>query len=101
MTDTEVETEPELSVAEYHAIGRELEQQFPVPTWDEVKPEWQWVRGRMEDGTLDPQGRWTDQHIAVYNQQVVGADTNPLRLRVRKSRELGVHPERLVITYLF
>ena len=101
MTGTEPAAEAELSIEEYHAIGRELEAQFPTPTWDEVLEEWKWVHGHMADGTLDPQGRWCDRHVAVYNRQVVGADTNPLRLRVQKARELGIHPERLVITYLF
>ena len=101
MTGTEPTTEPELSIDEYGALLCELGQQFPAPTWDEVKPDWQWVHGRMEDGTLDPAGTWSDRHIAVYRGQVVGADTNPLRLRLAQARALGIHPERLVITYLF
>jgi|GEM_PF-6898767 len=95
------QSEPELSIEEYTALLRELAKQFPVPTWEEVKPDWQWVHGRMEDATLDPDGKWSDRHIAVYQNQVVGHDTNPLRLRLMKARELGIHPERLVITYLF
>ena len=104
MTGTEPETappEPELTVEEYHAQWRELEKQFPAPTWDEVKEEWKWLYGHMEDGTLDPEGKWSERHIAVYQRQVIGTDTNPLRLRVTKARERGIHPERLVITYLF
>ncbi|MCI0705656.1 MAG: hypothetical protein L0241_31740 [Planctomycetia bacterium] len=105
MTGTEPDTvptnEPELSIQEYTALLKELGQQFLMPTWEEVKPDWQWVHGRMEAGTLDPEGKWSDRHIAVYQGQVIGSDTNPLRLRLTKARELGIHPERLVITYLF
>jgi hypothetical protein len=94
-------TEPELTVEEYAAQLKELELRFPAPTWDEVKEEWKWLHGRMEDGTLDPEGKWCDRHIAVYQRRVIGTDANPLRLRLTKARELGIHPERLVITYLF
>ena len=102
MTGTEPEVapaaEPELSIAEYHAIWRELEKQFPAPTWDEVKEEWKWLHDGMANGTFDPEYKYGGLAVAIYNRQVVGTDTNWLRLRVRLSRELGVHPERIVIT---
>src|SRR3712207_5945241 len=104
MTGTEHEAappEPELTVEEYHAQLKELETQFPAPTWDEVKEDWKWLHGRLADGIFDPEGKWSDRHVAVFQQRVIGVDPNPLRLRLVKARELGVHPERLVITYLF
>ena len=39
MTETDPTTEPELTTEEYIAQLRELEQQFPPPTWAEVMPD--------------------------------------------------------------
>src|SRR5215204_2297103 len=99
MTGPEAETAPpELTVEEYHAQWRELEKQFPAPLWDEVKEEWQWLYDEMANNTFDPEYRYGGLCVAIYNKRVAGTDTNWLRLRVRLSRELGVHPERIVIT---
>jgi hypothetical protein len=102
MTGTEFESAPkadsELSPEEYHARWRELERRFPAPTWDEVKGEWKWLHDGIANGTFDPEYRYGGLAVAIYNKRVVGTDTNGLRLRVRVSNELGVHPERIVIT---
>jgi hypothetical protein len=91
-------TEPELNTEEYHARWRELEAQFPAPTWDEVKEEWKWLHDGLANGTFDPDYKYGGLAVAIYHKRVVGTDTNWLRLRVRLARELGVHPERIVIT---
>jgi hypothetical protein len=96
--DTAPATEPELTNEEYAAIVRELAQQFPAPTWDEVKEDMRWLYDQLYDGTFDPDYKYNGLSIAVYNKRVVGTDVNRLRLRTRLSRELGVHPERIVIT---
>ena len=83
MTGTEPETgpstEPELTDEEYHALWRELEKQFPVPTWDEVKEEWKWLRDGTANGTFDPECKYGGLAVAIYNKRVVGTDTNWLR----------------------
>jgi Family of unknown function (DUF5678) len=79
---------------------RELEAQYPVPIWAEVMADWKWVRALMADGSIDPENRYAGQHIAVLNQEIIGHGDNPLLLRVTMARKLGIHPERLVLTYL-
>lgn len=105
MTETESESEPdidlsipEFTVQEYHAQWRELEKQFPPPTWDEVKLEWAWLHEQMAaaDGKLYE--KYLNLNVAVYQQRIAGVDVNWLRLLVRMSRKLQVHPERVVIT---
>jgi hypothetical protein len=98
MTETELPDAPELTSEEYHAEWRELEKQFPVPILADVLAEWKWLYDGMADRTFDPEYKYGGRCVAIYQQQVVGTDTNWLRLRVTKSRELGVHPERIVIT---
>jgi hypothetical protein len=92
------ETDLDLTTDEYLVQLRELEQQYPPPTWAEVMPEWKWLHDGMAAGTFDPEYRYGGLAVAIYNKQVVGTDTHWLRLRLNKARELGVHPERLVIT---
>lgn len=93
-----------LVVSEYYrkinAEWDELAAQHPAPTRDDVRPEWIWVRDHMADNSIDPEGKYWGMHVAVYNQKIVGADTEPGRLHVRVARELGVHPERMVVVYL-
>jgi hypothetical protein len=88
------------STRQLNAEWDELAALHPAPTLDDVRPEWLWVREHMEDGSIDPDNRYAGLHVAVYQQRVVGADTNPSRLRVRLSRELNIHPERLVVVFL-
>ncbi len=98
MTGTEPATEPVLTDEEYEAQLRELEVQHP-PTWDEVKQEWNWLYESTANNTFDPEYKYGGRNVAIYNQKVVGIDAHWVRLRVRMSRELGVHPERIVVTY--
>lgn len=102
MTGTEAEpaintSMPEFTAQEYHAQWRELEKQFPPPSWDDVKLEWMWLREATTDGALDA-GKYAGMAVAVYQQRLVGADINWLRLLVTMSRKFQVHPERVVIT---
>ncbi len=83
-----------------YAEWDELAARAPVPTLDDVRPEWIWVSEHMPDNSIDPEGQYWGLHVAVYNQQVVGSDTDPVRLHVRVARELGIHPERMVVVYL-
>lgn len=99
MNETEITAEP--TTDEYIARLRELEQQYPPPTWDEVKPDWKWLHDGMADGTFDPEYRYGGLAVAIYDRRVVGTDTDRLRLRLTKARELGIHPERLVITTFY
>jgi hypothetical protein len=92
--------EPSPTTEQQIAELRELEQQFPPPSWEEVVPEWKWIHGLMADPASDLGTRHGGKWVAVYHQQIVGADYDPLALRIAKSRELGVHPERLVVTYV-
>ncbi len=103
MTETEPTpaTEPELTYEEYHAQWRELETQFPSPTWEEVMPEWKWLHEGMANGIFDPEYKFGGLAVAIYNQEVIGTDVSPLRLRVTKARELGIHPERMIITTFY
>lgn len=98
MTETDPVTESERTTEEYLAQLRALEAQYPPPTWEEVREDWKWLHDGMANGTFDPEYRYGGLAVAIYNRQVVGTDTNRLRLRLNKARELGVHPERLVIT---
>ena len=41
-----------------------------------------------------------DQFVACFDGVIRGFDPDPLALRDRVAAELGVHPERLVISYL-
>jgi hypothetical protein len=103
MTGTEAETaapEPELTVEEYAAQLKELEARFPAPTWEDVQPEWKWIYEAEANNTFDPTGKYCGLNVAIYGQKVVGTDPHWMRLRVRLSRELGVHPERIVIRSL-
>jgi hypothetical protein len=80
---------------------RELAARHPEPTWEDVKPDWQWVRGEMENGSLfcpdDPDDNY---YAAVYQCRIVGTGPDPLQLQIEKAREFGVHPERIVVTYV-
>lgn len=91
-------------VSEYYrklnAEWDELAARCPVPTLDDVRPEWLWVHEHAADGSIDPGGKYWGLHVAIYQQRVIGADTEPGRLQVRLARELGIHPERIVTFYL-
>jgi hypothetical protein len=104
VTGTEADAEPtinlsipELSNEEYHAQWRELEKQFPSPSWEDVKLEWKWIYESSAANTFDPTGKYAGYSVAVYQQRVVGVDINWLRLVVTMSRKFQVHPERIVV----
>ena len=76
---------------------RDLEKQFPAPTWDEVKKDWIWLYAECNAGKLfDIYG----QFVAVCEEKVLGTDNDPLALRIRVAKEYQRHPERFVITFL-
>lgn len=101
MTETEPATEPEPTIEEYIGLLRELGARHPAPTLADVMPDWKWLHDGMADGTFDPEYRYGGLNVAIYDRRVVGTDTNPLRLRLDAARELGLRPERLVITDFF
>lgn len=67
------------------------------PTADECYAEW----GRYYEypQELIPPGH-SDDFIAFYDGQPRGYDPDPTALLERVAAELGVHPARIVITYL-
>lgn len=76
---------------------RELEKQFPAPTWDEVRDDWEWLYAQFGTLAMTP---YREQLVAVYNKQVVGSDpADELALRIRLANVLRVHPERFVVSF--
>lgn len=76
---------------------RELEKQFSLPTWDDVRPDWEWFHAHSADPEMEP---YYYQLVAIYNKQVVGSDPqDELALRIRLSKQYRVHPERFVISF--
>lgn len=78
---------------------QELEATYPPPALDEVIAEWKWIHAEMAKGTLGEDTPYWNRWLAVYQHRVIGADYEPLGLRIAKSRELGIHPERMILTY--
>lgn len=67
------------------------------PTVEECLAEW----GRYYDYPQESIPRdHSDDFIAFYDGQPRGYDSDPTVLRERVATELGVHPARLVISYL-
>lgn len=99
MTGTEVkpEAEPFLPDEVYEAELRELAAQYPAPTWDDLKPDIKYLYESREINTFDPDNKYNNVNVAIYGGRVVGTDPHYMRLRIRLSRELGVHPERILI----
>ncbi len=76
---------------------RELEKQFPVPTWEDVRPDWEWLYAQFGAPEMEP---YYYQLVAVYNKQVVGSDPqDELALRIRLSKQYQIHPERFVVSF--
>jgi hypothetical protein len=76
---------------------RELAQQFPEPTWDEVRSDWEWLYDQFGTPELSP---YLEQLVAVCGRRIVGSDPeDELALRIRLAKEHGCHPERFVISY--
>lgn len=76
---------------------RELEARHPAPTWDDVRPDWEWLYAQFGTPALDP---YSEQLVAVLNGAVVGSDPrDEFALRIRLARRYGLHPERFVVSY--
>jgi hypothetical protein len=88
-----LDPEIEALVGELKALAA----QYPPPTREEVMADWKWVYERSDDGTLNPDWKYKDGVVAVYNHEIVGSGPNYLRLQIDLSRKFGVHPERFVI----
>lgn len=96
-TAPEPEHRPSLRVQAQLAELRELEAQFPMPTWDDVRPDWEWFYAQSGTPEMEP---YYYQLVAVYNKQVVGSDPQDEHaLRIRLSRQYQVHPERFVVSF--
>ena len=96
-TAPEPEHRPSLRVQAQLAELRELEAQFPMPTWDDVRPDWEWFYAHGGTPEMEP---CYLQLVAVYNKQVVGADSqDEIALRIRLSKQYQVHPERFVVSF--
>jgi hypothetical protein len=88
---------PSLKVQAQIAELRSLEAEFPAPTWEDVRPDWEWFYAQSGTPTLTP---YLDQLVAVYNKQVVGSDpSDEFDLRIRLSRQYQIHPERFVVSF--
>jgi hypothetical protein len=97
-------TASEFRVSDYYrkvnAELAELAAKYPPPTLDDVRPEWMWVHERGAADGIDPEGKFWGLHVAIYQQKIVGAGPEPTALQIRLSRELNIHPERLITVYL-
>ncbi len=82
---------------ELSAERQAIKARMVEPTDDEVKDEWRWIMSQYPLGTWGP---YTGTHVAVLNQQIIGADRNSLRLDVLMALRHNVHPDRLVVTYI-
>ena len=59
--------------------------------------DWAWAYKERERGALEPHA---GRHVAILNEQVIGAGADPLELRLRLAAERGIHSERLVVMYI-
>jgi hypothetical protein len=77
---------------------RQLATIFPEPTLAEVLDDWQWLHAQLGTPVMD---QYWEQLVAVYEKKIVGSDPeDELALRVRLSKQMNLHPERFVISYL-
>ncbi len=89
--------QPSTKVQAQVAELRELEKQFPEPTLDDVKPDWEWLWGQFGKPEMES---YLEQLVAVLEGKVVGSDPeDELALRIRLTKQLQRHPERFVISY--
>lgn len=75
----------------------ELEKQFPPPSEEELLDDCRWFQKHSTSNVL---AGYRGTHVAIYQGQVVGFGDNSLQLNVDLARQLGVHPQRLVIEYI-
>lgn len=93
----EPEHRPSLQTQAQLVEIRQLEAQFPLPTWDDVRPDWEWFYAHSSDPEMLP---YYYQLVAVYNGRFVGADPDDEHaLRIRLSKQYQVHPERFVVSF--
>ncbi len=96
-TTPEPEHRPSLQTQAQLVEIRQLEAQFPPPTWEDVRPDWEWYFAHSGTPEMEP---YYYQLVAVYNKQVVGADPqDEFALRIRLSRQYRLHPERFVVSF--
>lgn len=98
MTETDRAFAPSPTITAQLAELKTLETGCPIPTWAEVMADWEWLHDEQAAGRFDPEYKYGGLCVAVYDRRVVGTDTDRLQLRINAARELGIHPERLVIT---
>jgi hypothetical protein len=92
----EPELRPNPKIQAQVAELRELENQFPVPTWDEVKADWLALYAAANEGAIHEHcGRF----VAFCEGRLVGVGDDQLELRIQLARELQRHPERFAITF--
>jgi hypothetical protein len=75
---------------------RELEKQFPAPTWDEVMADWRAMYAAVNAGTMYDH---CERFIAFCDGKLVGVGDDQLELRIRMAHQFQRHPERFAITY--
>jgi len=93
LTSSESRVENEVDEPSAHEILKE-------PHFDEVIAEWNRFHRALQAGTVDESGELFEQYVAFFNNQVVDHDTDPTLLRKRVLKNLNIHPDRLVISFL-
>jgi hypothetical protein len=70
----------------------------PYPDQAEITADWNWIRDRINAFEV---GTGQKQYAAVYRKQVIGLDTDALRLELALARKHpDIHPDRFVIVYV-
>lgn len=69
------------------------------PTYEEVQAEWVRFFDTPEN-LLDPGGENFEKYVAFHGGKPVDYDEDPTALLHRAASALGVHPARVVISYL-
>ena len=93
------EWNPGPSVEELGQEITELEAQSPPPDLDGYLNDCRWLQQQwVTHGALH---RYAGTHIAILNGEVVGTGQNSLQLQLDVARKFGVHPQRVLIDYVF
>lgn len=74
--------------------------ELPPPLPEEIHTEWNRFFHRLGRGEIDPEGQHSGQYVAFYDDRVIDYGPDPVTLREAVAALLGVHPERVVISYL-
>jgi hypothetical protein len=75
------------------SVGKEL------PKDEDWMEDWKWIHDQDAANLFDPEWKFGGQYIAVYKKQIVGRDTDEFHLRIQLSKDLGIHPNRPVLSY--